>query len=194
MSSPATGRAPRAPRADALRNRKHILAVAADSFASDGIDVSMDAIAKRAGIGAGTLYRHFPSREDLVAGVLADHQPDLERERAAAEQEPDSRRALEQWLGAVSAWMRAYQGLAEPLRAALTRDASPLAPACDEVIATTDRFLQAAQRDGHARPEVRGHDLYLGTLAAAWATGTTSADDQVGDGVTAMLRSGWSTR
>lgn len=190
MNSPPTGRTPRI---DAQRNRQHILTVAEHGFADDGVELSMDAIAKRAGVGAGTLYRHFPTREALVAAVLDEHRPDLERERIAAEQEPDSLRGLEHWLGAVSEWMRAYQGLAEPLRVAQTHQASPLAPTCDEVIATTDRLLAAAQRDGHARPDVRGRELYLGTLAAVWATDAPSADDRVGSGLLGLLRTGWAT-
>ncbi|GMA38100.1 TetR/AcrR family transcriptional regulator [Mobilicoccus caccae] len=184
----------RRPRTDAQRNRAHILAVAEQGFTETGVEVSMDAIAKRAGVGAGTLYRHFPNREELIAAVLADRGPDLRAEQADIEaQETDSRAALDRWLTAVSAWMQAFEGLPEPLRTAHREQTSPLAPSCQEVIATTDRFLVAAQRDGHARPGVRGVDLYLGTLAAAWAGGADSADDSVEPGLREMLRRGWAT-
>ena len=189
MTTPA---ASRPTRTDAQRNRAHIIAVAEEGFADLGVEVSMDAIAKRAGVGAGTLYRHFPSREALVAAVMEARSPDLERERVAiADGESDSRVALERWLEAVSAFMRAYDGLPDPLRSALREQGSPLAPTCQDVIATTDRFLAAAQRDGHARKGIRGRDLYLGTLAVVWAAGTESADGSVEQGLREMLRSGW---
>lgn len=191
MNTTSTGRAQRT---DAQRNRQHILDVAERSFSEEGIELSMDAIAKRSGVGAGTLYRHFPTREALVAAVLDEQRPDLERERVAAEQEADSLRALEHWLSAVSDWMHAYQGLAEPLRAAAAQRVSPLTPTCDSVIATTDQLLKAAQADGHARPDVRGRDLFLGTLAAVWASDTESADERVGCGLRELLRTGWATK
>jgi AcrR family transcriptional regulator len=61
----------RAPRADALRNREKILDAAASAFAHDGADVPLDAIAARAGVGPGTVHRHFPTKESLVAAVVA---------------------------------------------------------------------------------------------------------------------------
>ncbi|MFC7761604.1 TetR/AcrR family transcriptional regulator [Catellatospora bangladeshensis] len=82
--------APRPLRADAQRNRDRLLEVAAQAFAHDGPQVSLDAVAKQAGVGIGTLYRHFPTREalieaayrqelarlcDAVPGLLADLPP-----------------------------------------------------------------------------------------------------------------------
>lgn len=62
----------RAPRADALRNRARILTAARAAFARDGVDVPLDTIAERAGVGAGTVHRHFPTKEALVTAVIAD--------------------------------------------------------------------------------------------------------------------------
>jgi AcrR family transcriptional regulator len=59
-------------RADAARNRRHLLAAAADVFAERGLDASVSDIAKRAGVGKGTVFRHFPSKEDLLAAVVLD--------------------------------------------------------------------------------------------------------------------------
>lgn len=61
----------RAPRADALRNRTKILDAAASAFAHDGAEVPLDAIAVRAGVGPGTVHRHFPTKESLIAAVVA---------------------------------------------------------------------------------------------------------------------------
>ncbi|MBL7491658.1 TetR/AcrR family transcriptional regulator [Frankia sp. AgB1.9] len=62
----------RAPRADALRNRAKILAAAGEAFARDGADVPLDTIARLAGVGPGTVHRHFPTKESLVAAVVTD--------------------------------------------------------------------------------------------------------------------------
>jgi AcrR family transcriptional regulator len=73
---------PRKPRADAERNRERILEVAKEAFARDGAKASLDDIAKQAGVGPGTLYRHFPTREELLQSV---YRSELEK-LAAAEQ------------------------------------------------------------------------------------------------------------
>ncbi|NUR63652.1 MAG: TetR/AcrR family transcriptional regulator [Catenulispora sp.] len=68
--NPGTARAPRAPRADAIRNRERILAAACDLFTEVGSQAPIDEVARRAGIGNATVYRHFPDREALVLGVV----------------------------------------------------------------------------------------------------------------------------
>ncbi len=59
-------------RADAARNRARVLEAALEAFAAEGLSVPIDEIARRAGVGAGTVYRHFPAKEDLVGAVIAD--------------------------------------------------------------------------------------------------------------------------
>jgi AcrR family transcriptional regulator len=67
----------RRPRADAQRNRARVLAAAREAFATDGPSVSLDDIARRAGVGAGTVHRHFPSKEELFRAVIADRLEEL---------------------------------------------------------------------------------------------------------------------
>jgi AcrR family transcriptional regulator len=81
--SPARTGSSRAPRADALRNRDHILQVAERAFAEHGVTGSLDAIAKQASVGAGTLHRHFPTREALLAELLAARDEHLVTRREA---------------------------------------------------------------------------------------------------------------
>lgn len=189
MTKPANARQGRA---DAVRNRAHIVSVAREAFADAGVELAMDAIAKRAGLGAGTLYRHFPTRELLVAAVLEERFHELERERVAIEEgESHSLRALERWLDAVSAWMRAYEGLTAPLSLAHGSETSPLAPTCQQVIDGTEQFLKPAQRDGYARDGLHARDLFMATLAVAWATDTTAEAGGGASGVSDILRSGW---
>src|SRR5688500_17467254 len=115
----ATGRNARRPRTDAQRNRTHILGVAERHFAEHGIEGSMDAIAKRAVVGAGTLCRHVPIRDALLAALLQARDQEWDARRHASErEEPDATEALARWLDALVEWVTAFDGLPEPLRAA----------------------------------------------------------------------------
>lgn len=179
------------PRRDAQLNRAHILKVAREAFDRDGVDVSMDAIAKLAGVGAGTLYRNFPNKDALLSALLVLHYEALEHRRAEIEAtELAAGRVLELWIEALGDWMLAYEGLPEPLRAAC-RVASPLTPTCDAVIETTERILKAAQDAGIARQTLTGRDIFLAALAIAWAAGDTTASDTTRDVLREVLRSGW---
>jgi AcrR family transcriptional regulator len=91
-------RKPRATRADALRNRERILDVAKEAFARDGANASLDEIAKQVGVGPGTLYRHFPTREELL---LAVYRSEIEKLAEAGEklsQKMAPAEALRAWL------------------------------------------------------------------------------------------------
>jgi AcrR family transcriptional regulator len=172
----------------------HLLQVAEQHFSEHGVASSLEAIAKRAGVGAGTFYRHFPNREALLAALLQARADELVARRdAIRQQERDTTTALTLWLDALSEWATAFDGLPEPLRAAATEDASPLALTCQGYITTTDEFLHAAQRDGGARPEVRGRDLFLGVLAISWVRGAAMADETSPQALSALLRTGWVT-
>ncbi|WP_241249830.1 TetR/AcrR family transcriptional regulator [Rhodococcus sp. X156] len=161
-------------------------------FAEHGITGSLDAIAKRAGVGAGTLYRHFPNREALLDALLRARAEELVSRREAIRAEVhDSTEALSQWLEALGNWATAFDGLPEPLRVALSEDTSPLALTCHGFVTTTDEFLAAAQQDGGARPEVRGRDLFLAVLATSWVGGAAMADESSSAALNAMMRGGW---
>ncbi|MEE6295234.1 TetR/AcrR family transcriptional regulator [Georgenia wangjunii] len=184
----------RTPRADAQRNRDHILDVAEQYFSEHGVTGSLDAIAKRAGVGAGTLYRHFPNREALLAALLGARDDQLERQRDAIRQgATDAAGALHEWLVALTDWASAFDGLPEPLRAAMSVEASPLALTCQGYIVTTDAFLADAQREGSARSDVRGRDLFLVALATSWARGAAMADETSAEAMANLTRTGWST-
>jgi len=184
----------RAPRADAQRNRDHILGVAEQYFAEHGVSGSLDAIAKRAGVGAGTLYRHFPNREALLAALLTVRDDALvARREALRDSSVDAGDGLAGWLAAVTDWAGAFDGLPEPLRAATTTNASPLSMTCHGFITTTEEFLQAAQRAGSARGDVRARDLFLAALATSWVRGAAMADETSATGLAALTRSGWAS-
>jgi AcrR family transcriptional regulator len=182
---------PRPPRADARKNRAHILEVAEEVFAADGLS-SMDAIAKRAGVGSGTLYRHFPSRESLLIELLRSRDQELEERRLSIEQSSrDPADALSDWLSALGKWVSAFDGLSDPIREALSERTSPLSITCQGFITSTDEFLEAAQQAGVARQDVRGRDLFLGVLAIAWVSKAAMADTASANALTDLLRRGW---
>ena len=182
----------RKPRSDRARNRTHILDVAEQFFAEQGVGGSLDAIAKRAGVGPGTLDRHFPTREALLAALLEARDQELgERCTHIREQRLDPATALQQWLSALSEYANAFSGLPEPLRIALSEEDSPLAITCEGFVSVTDEFLAAAQQAGVVEPWVRGRDLFLGVLATAWVAGAALADQSSAQALQTMLRSGW---
>lgn len=106
-------------RADAQRNRQTLLDAALKAFAQDGLDTSLDAIARTAGVGIGTLYRHFPTREALA---LAAYQHDVQRLcEAAGEllQTLPADTALREWLARFSEYILTKRGMSDVLRSAL---------------------------------------------------------------------------
>ncbi|MFQ1000915.1 TetR/AcrR family transcriptional regulator [Modestobacter sp. SSW1-42] len=182
----------RAPRSDARRNRQHILDVARQHFTERGVTGSLDAIAKQAGVGAGTLYRHFPSRDALLAALLGARDEQIGVRRAEITSSAvDAGAALDEWLDALIDWAGAFDGLPEPLRAAIDEEASPLASTCQGYITVTDEFLHRAQDAGLARRDVRGRELFLLALAVSWAQGAAMADSASATAMAGLLRSGW---
>jgi AcrR family transcriptional regulator len=182
----------RAPRSDARRNRQHILDIANQHFVEHGVTGSLDAIAKDAGVGPGTLYRHFPSRDALLAALLSarDEEIGLRREQIASSA-VDAADALDRWLNALVDWAGAFDGLPEPLRAALGEQTSPLTSTCEGYITGTDEFLSRAQDAGLARGNIRGRELFLLALAVSWAQGAAMADSDSATSMATLLRSGW---
>ncbi|MCU1529944.1 MAG: TetR family transcriptional regulator, partial [Frondihabitans sp.] len=89
-----TTRVTRKPRIDAEQNRQHILSVARTAFAADGLDLPVREIARRAGLGPATLYRHFPARPELINAVLVEQVAACDAEMREALADPDPWRAL----------------------------------------------------------------------------------------------------
>jgi AcrR family transcriptional regulator len=179
-------------RSDAERNRLHILEVAEGFFTEQGVSGPMQDIAKRAGLGPGTLYRHFPTRESLLAALIKARWEELDARRAEiAAEHSDPLEALELWLTALGGYVTVFDGLPGPLREALSDTTSPLAMTCELLVEATGDFLSAAQDAGSARPWVRDRDLVLTVLATAWVSGALLADERSGDALRAIVREGW---
>ncbi|MFB8240605.1 TetR/AcrR family transcriptional regulator [Kitasatospora purpeofusca] len=155
-------------RTDARRNRERLLAAAQEAFAEAGAEASLNDIARRAGVGPGTLYRHFPTRAALLAAVLEER---VERLCARADELTATHpadQALAEWLRAFIAHARTNHGLggALLLEASDTLDADCHRRIEDAAAAVLTR----AQRNGTARPDLAADDLLQLALGIALAT------------------------
>jgi AcrR family transcriptional regulator len=146
-------------RADARRNRDRLLEVAATVFAEDGVDASLEEIARRAGVGIGTLYRHFPTREHLVEVVyrreveaLSAAADDLARRHA-----PDL--ALAEWMQRFVGYIAAKRGMANSLRILFDRNSELFAETSGMVPLALQRLVDAAIADGSIRADVESSDI-----------------------------------
>ncbi|WP_241681671.1 TetR/AcrR family transcriptional regulator [Streptomyces sp. CB01881] len=162
---------PRAPRADARRNRDRVLEAAAEVVAEQGTQASLRDVARRAEVGLGTLYRHFPTRDALLEALLHRRFEQLaERADALADSAPPGL-ALTDWLYEFTLGAGAYQGLPATLMATLADDESPLHAACVTMRQAGGRLLEAAQGEGGVRRDVTAVDLFALVNALSWVTG-----------------------
>ena len=146
-------------RADAARNRTRVLEVAYDTFAGEGLSVPIDEIARRAGVGAGTVYRHFPTKEALFAAVIEDRMRHVVDEGRALLESDGPGEALFAFLrSVVLQWGATDRGLVEAL-AGFGVDFASASRAEDAFLAMLDELLRAAQRAGTARPDIGVREL-----------------------------------
>src|SRR6202012_1515853 len=117
MRKPVATKAGRKPRADAQRNRARILEVAKQVFMRRGAETSMDDIAKRAKIGPGTLYRHFPTRDDLLAAVYISEVEKLAESQRKFSAELPPIEALRAWMSVFIDYIAAKKIIAPALNA-----------------------------------------------------------------------------
>jgi AcrR family transcriptional regulator len=149
----------RKPRADAVRNRERLLETAADIFSAGGPDASLEAVAKRAGVGIGTLYRHFPTREALFEAVYrreVDQLSDL-AERLADEVEPVE--ALRRWLHANVRLVATKKGMVAALALAAYRPSELHAYSADRLAKAVGSLLDRAAKAGDIRADITAEDL-----------------------------------
>ncbi|MET7424291.1 TetR/AcrR family transcriptional regulator [Dactylosporangium sp. NPDC005555] len=159
-------------RADARRNYARLLAVAVEEVAAHGADASLEQIARIADVGSATVRRHFPTRHALLEAVfrervggLCDHARDLTGR-------PDSRAALLEWLGAVTASAATIRGLATALTRDLTADPGAVHEHCATAQLTEagDPLVRRAAADGALAPGVTVTDVLTLITGIALAT------------------------
>jgi AcrR family transcriptional regulator len=146
-------------RADARRNYDHLVVAARKVFAEQGGGASMEAIAKEAGVGVGTLYRHFPKRIDIVEAVYRDDVDALVSlaERSMTDREPWD--AVEGWLRAYVAYGRSKRTFLNELHEAFEKNPDLKPASRDRIFDACERVLCRAQDAGAARRDIDGTDL-----------------------------------
>jgi AcrR family transcriptional regulator len=142
-------------RADAARNRARVLEVAYEAFAAEGLSVPIDEIARRAEVGAGTVYRHFPTKEDLFGAVVESRLRRIITEGRALLDEPGPGEALFAFLRSmVLDWGATDQGLVDAL-GGLGIDVESIAPDAEDAFrGLLGELVAAAQRAGTVRSDV----------------------------------------
>jgi AcrR family transcriptional regulator len=147
-------------RADAARNRARVLEVAYETFAAEGLAVPIDEIARRAGVGAGTVYRHFPTKEDLYRAVVEDRLRRIVDDGRALMANEEPGQALFTFLRSmILEWGATDRGLTDAL-AGLGIDIKAAAPEAEESFLTLlGDLLRVAQDAGSVRRDLDVRDL-----------------------------------
>ena len=169
------------PRADAVRNRALLLDAAREAFeAADGsAPVSLEGIARAAGVGIGTLYRNFPTREALVEAL---HASELDEVVASAQPMLDGRTgfdALRLWMDRYARFVATKQGMADALVAALASGAIRKSDTRERIVATVGGLLAAGVADGTIRADVDPDDLTALLVAVFVAAGDAKDTERV---------------
>lgn len=146
-------------RADAQRNRDKLLTAATEAFASDGEDVALETVAARAGVGIGTLYRHFPSREALVAAAYRNEVDALCSAAAEllASLPPDQ--AVRAWTERFAEYIATKRAMGDALRSAVGSDAPLFAQTRERICSALRLLLDAGAASGCLRCDVDPKDV-----------------------------------
>lgn len=150
------GETPR--RADAVRNRERVIAAAEEIFAEQGIDAGIPEIAERAGVGKGTVYRNFESKDELVAAILALRLSRMDEDILAALEKPDPGEAMREVLKAAAARTSA---LSFPPGIYLPGRHAELDRIKDQVKKHMAKLFKAAQKAGDVRPDAKVDELFV---------------------------------
>jgi AcrR family transcriptional regulator len=156
--TPAPTSLARPQRADARRNYEKVLAAAREAFAEGGESTALEEIARRAGVGIGTLYRHFPSRQALLEAIYLD---EVEEVCRSAERlgDADPWEALNEWLERFIAYIGTKRALAAELLNYLDHDAPLFQTSRASLYAAGEPLLERAQEAGEVRPDVTIADV-----------------------------------
>jgi AcrR family transcriptional regulator len=167
-------------RADAHRNREQLLAAAVAAFSQEGPEVTLESIAKDAGVGIGTLYRHFPSREALVDAAyrselarLCDSVPLLLAQMPAD-------RAMRTWMDQFIDYMTTKRGMSDALRKVIASGGNPFEESRSRLLAAFATLMQAGAADGMMRSDLDPADLLASLSGVSLAVGDPAQRDQAG--------------
>ncbi|MEU3514569.1 TetR/AcrR family transcriptional regulator [Streptomyces sp. NPDC006654] len=179
---PGTGpsKKPRGPRADALRNRDRLVQAARTAFAASDGALPLEGIAREAGVGIGTLYRHFPTREALVEAVYAAELDDVTDSAPALLDEfaPDA--ALRAWMERYTAFVAMKRGMADTLRAGWASGRITTPATRERITAALATLLAAGAEAGSLRTDVEAQDVAVMLLGISLAGTPDNTCEQTG--------------
>lgn len=161
--------AKRKPRADAIRNRERVLEAAKVVFSQGGPEASLEAVAKHAGVGIGTLYRHFPTREALYEAVYRREVDQLVELAKHLEATTPPVEALRLWLQAGVEFMATKNGMAAALAMAAHGSSDLVAYSLDQLTRALGKLLQRAAAAGELRTDIDPEDLLRTLVGMCYA-------------------------
>ena len=159
----------RKPRADALRNRERVLEAAKAVFSQGGPEASLEAVARQAGVGIGTLYRHFPTREALYEAVYRREVEQLVELAKQLSTETPAVEALRRWLRANVEFIATKKGMAAALAMAAHGSSELVAYSLDRLTGALGRLLQRAAAAGEVRGDIDPEDLLRTLVGMCYA-------------------------
>ena len=149
----------RKPRADALRNRELVLEAARTVFSAGGPEASLEAVAKTAGVGIGTLYRHFPTREALFDAVYRHEAQQLAALAERLQTEASPVEALRQWMYSLVKFVATKKGMSAALALVVSKDSDLFSYSSDLLMRSADGLLERAMAAGEIRNDIGPDDL-----------------------------------
>ncbi len=149
----------RKPRTDALRNRERILEVAKAAFTRQGANASLDEIARQAGVGAGTLYRHFPSRDELIEGVYRNEVEKLAAAAARFAETMSPLEALRAWMLLLVDYIAAKHIIAPALNSVVGGPSRLYESSRTMIQGAIDALVKRAKKSGDLRRDLDAFDL-----------------------------------
>ena len=159
----------RKPRADAIRNRERVLEAAKAVFSEGGPEASLEAVARRAGVGIGTLYRHFPTREALYEAVYRREVEQLVELAKHLKAETAPVEALRHWLRAGVEFMATKKGMAAALALAAHSSSELVVYSIDRLTGALGQLLQRAAATGELRSDIDAEDLLRTLVGMCYA-------------------------
>jgi AcrR family transcriptional regulator len=167
-------------RSDARRNRTLLLEAAVRAFSLSGPEAPLDGIAKDAGVGIGTLYRHFPTREALIEEAYRN---ELARLCDAASEllgMGPADEAMRTWMDRYADYMATKRGMADALKAVIASGGNPYAQSRDRLIGAISRLLEAGSSAGSLRSDVSALDVLTSLNGITLAAGDPTQREQAG--------------
>jgi AcrR family transcriptional regulator len=154
-------------RADAIRNREKLLTAATELFAASGTDVSLDAVAKHACVGIGTLYRHFPTRDALVEAAYRAEVADLCATAGALLASHPADVALAEWMDRFVAYSNTKKGMKGALQSVVAGGSDIFAETRGEIVAAIADLLAAGAQDRTLRTDIDADDVWR-AMGGVW--------------------------